>query len=165
MTDLLDLLEDWTAATEWSPIYKVYGDLASMIQDDLCRDCGAKSGYNQGGAGAPRGTSYMVCDECAKIDGCYVREHEPVIERHGDQAARCSCGWWISATYWHDDGKNVEYSTDELRDILADHIRPRHSSHWGCYPHEVEECARLFQERERRRARYRAKHPDHAIGS
>lgn len=81
MPDLLDLL-GWSDAVEWVPIYKWYGDLASMIQDDLCRDCGCKSGYNQGGAGQPQGSSYMVCDDCAKLDECLTRKHDRGPEWH-----------------------------------------------------------------------------------
>lgn len=157
-TTLFDLDDFEETRVEWTPIYKVYGDLASMIQPDLCRDCGAKSGYNQGGAGNPRGTSFMICDECARIDGCQVIEHDPVIERDEDsgmqRAAHCSCGWWIGPRVWGDNHEPHEYTLDELRDIVADHIRPRHRSHWGCAPHDIADCEKLHAAQQKRRENY-----------
>lgn len=168
MADLLDLLDDWTDAPEWLPLYKPFGvTLASVMMGDRCRDCGARASYNQGGA-AEAGI-YMVCDECAQIDGCWVNDHELLIGPHRsgglNLAARCSCGWDIAAHHPDGDGGYVPWTPEELADIMANHLRPKHSSHWGTYPHEIADCERLHKERERRRARYRAKHPDHADGS
>ncbi len=62
----LDDFEE-TRAPEWVPV----GDWAR------CAHCGAKGGFNQGGTGG------MVCDLCASIDSCRVRENDVVIEpRH-----------------------------------------------------------------------------------
>lgn len=83
MPDLLDLLEDWAPpADEWVPLYKPHGiTLASVIVGDRCRDCGSKSGYNQGGSRQDVGI-YMVCDDCAQLDACLTREHDRGPEWH-----------------------------------------------------------------------------------
>lgn len=118
MADLLDLLDDWTDAPAWVPLYRPSRvTLASLTVDDRCRDCGCRSGFNQGGAGADIGV-FMVCDDCAKIDDC--------------RPAQRGAEW--------------------------------HASHWGEVHPAVEHDA-LVAAQARRRARYRAKHPDHAIGS
>lgn len=83
MSDLLDLLGDWEDSPEWEPIVNRWDqpDLARLVGAFvLCRDCGAKANYNQGGAGG-EGT-YMVCDPCAQLDACTTRKHDCGPEWH-----------------------------------------------------------------------------------
>lgn len=134
MSDLLDLL-DWTDAPEWEPIYKTY-DLAGMIADDRCRDCGRKAAYNQGGAN--RLGSFMVCDGCAQIDGCSLQVCNPYPVWCSDRgtrielAAMCEdCPWWLDAKRWDDDGEWVLLTPEEVADMVAEHATPRHVSRWG----------------------------------
>jgi|GEM_PF-5735172 len=162
MPDLLDLLEEWTDAVEWVPLYKPHGvTVLSVVVGDRCRDCGASAGYNQGGSIPGVGS---LCDDCALIDECHLIEHDPVIERDeymGTQrAVHCSCGWWRGPICWGsraDGTPDHEYTRDELCALVDDHLRPRHASHWGDI-HEAGDCERLHKDQERRRARYRAKH-------
>lgn len=131
LLDLLDLLEDWTDAAEWVPLYIPDPPFARkgwdydcsraewdawMKRTHLCRDCGTFAGFNQGGSSpAPGLGSYMVCDGCAELDRCLTRQHDRGPE-------------------WH-------------------------VSHWGTC-HRVEEHDQLALDQERRRARYRKKHPE-----
>lgn len=138
--------------THWAPIYKPFnGSLVDYIGDDLCRDCGAKTAYNQGGAG--RSGIYAICDGCAQLDNCRLRTCRPVIERREasgfavEEVAHCQdCSWFvIDRTGWDD--------AFEVDDLVAEHARPRHVSHWGM-THFMEEHDGLVAAREKRRAAY-----------
>lgn len=159
MTDALFEVDDFEETrTDWVPIYKIFGDLASMIRDDLCRDCGAKSGYNQGGAGGPIHGSYMICDDCAGLDSCQLVCCEPVAERRpnregGEESAHCACGWWLGSQYWADEGGWVDYTPEQVADSIAAHAEPRHVSHWGI-SHHPDQHDRLIAAQQKRRAAY-----------
>lgn len=68
----IPLHEDGTRVTreEWS----------AYVSRGLCRDCGVKCSYNQGGASS--GGLYQVCDDCAQLDGCLTRQHDRGPEWH-----------------------------------------------------------------------------------
>lgn len=70
----LDDFEE-TAAPGWEPVYKRWDmdPLVRAIQGELCRDCGRKAGYNQGGSDSIG--IFMVCDDCATLDSCLTRQH------------------------------------------------------------------------------------------
>lgn len=118
-----------------------------------CGFCGVKCSFNQGGS-----KTGAVCDECAQIDHCQIRPHEPVIERRPsrllniDEAAHClKCAWFLSVA----DSEDVEYTPEQVAARVAEHARPRHTSHWGM-SHEIGDHDRLVAERARRRAKYLA---------
>lgn len=129
MPDLLDLLEGWTAEVEWAPLYAcrppfehngmtfacTKAEWSAWVRENhLCRDCGTASHLNAGGA-SPGAGSFLVCDDCAKLDDCLTRKHDRGPE-------------------WH-------------------------VSHWGEL-HRADEHDALVAAQSRRRARYRAKHPE-----
>lgn len=154
---------DFDVTPEWVPIVvPTQMSLESLLAPsrDLCRDCGVRCAFNQGGAG--RGVLYQVCDECAKVDSCRLRCCTPVAERRPakmwgerEEAAHCDCGWWLYLDRWDDDGPTrVPLTPDEVLDLMAEHARPRHVSHWGA-SHLVTEHDDLIDRRERRRAAYR----------
>ncbi|MFF2631984.1 hypothetical protein ACFVR6_03785 [Microbacterium sp. NPDC058021] len=78
MSTALFELEDFEETrTEWEPIYCRWDQpqLVRLVNADvICRDCGRKAGYNQGGA--DRTGSFMVCDDCASLDRCLTRQHD-----------------------------------------------------------------------------------------
>lgn len=118
MSDLLDLLEDWTEPTiEWEPIFYRF-TLVDLVREQMCRDCGIKVNYVNCG-GARREGSFQLCDACAGLDGCLTREHS-----RGE-------GW--------------------------------HVSNWAVGAHRVDEHEEVIRDRERRRAKYRAKHQTPAM--
>jgi hypothetical protein len=148
MSDLLDLLDDWTDAPEWV----ILGDWG------LCGLCGTKCSFNQGGS-----RTGAVCDACALIDSCRLVCCEPVAERRKahigvDQfeCAHCDCGWWQFETYWHDEGEYRLYTPEEVTDMLAEHAIPRHVSHWGM-SHPPEKHDDLVKAQAKRRAAYWAR--------
>jgi len=64
---------------EWVPLFKPFGlTVANLIAEVGCRDCGAKTGFNQGGS--TNAGIYSVCDECACVDQC--RPSKIVAEAH-----------------------------------------------------------------------------------
>lgn len=159
---LLDLLGDWTDQREW----------VILGSWELCGLCGAKTSMNQGGS-----RTGVVCNDCAKIDSCTVRPHDPIAERRPDrsfpttrtQIAHCvHCGWTVDETYWSDEGEWVPYTPDELMDLMAHHARPRHTSHWG-ETHEIADHDALVRAQTKRRENYWRQHEstdlDHTEGS
>jgi hypothetical protein len=82
MPDLLDLLDYWSDAPEWQPVYKLWGmdPLTRAVVRELCRDCGRKAGYNQGGS--DHVGIFMVCDDCASLDRCTTRQHNRGADWH-----------------------------------------------------------------------------------
>lgn len=88
---LLELLDVWTE-TEWEPIYQHEKPPFERIDNhykctraewnawmdsvNWCRDCGGRAGYNQGGS------DFIICDDCAQLDGCLEREHEMGSDVH-----------------------------------------------------------------------------------
>lgn len=125
---------------------------------ERCRDCGAKSTFNQGGAG--KDGHFMVCDKCAAVDRCRVANHQFVAERRstgwsiGDVIERCTaCTYEIHEKEW--DGNDfVLLTADEIEAKRARHRGPRHHSKWG-EGHEIHDCEGLKAKREQRRAKYR----------
>lgn len=79
---------------DWSPLYDTATPTeaelstgksilpASFLNRRLCRDCGKAGTTNQGGGGG--GGGFLICDDCAHLDGCIERAAEP--GRH--------CSWW-----------------------------------------------------------------------
>lgn len=139
---LFDLEEpEWVVVGEWG----------------RCGLCGTKCSFNQGGT-----TTGAVCDDCAQVDGCSIREHNPIVERRPspfsmstDQVAHCdNCGWWVNADHRNDDGDWVPLTGDEVLDLCAEHARPRHTSHWGV-SHEIAQHDALVAAQAKRRANYR----------
>lgn len=124
----------------------------------VCGLCGTKCAYNQGGT-----RTGAVCDDCAQIDLCTIRDHEAVIERRSipahriEQVAHCEhCGWFLALEHWADEGAWVLYTPEEILDACAEHNRPRHTSHWGM-SHEIGEHDALIAKQARRRAKYLAR--------
>jgi hypothetical protein len=163
MTAVQQLAFDFDATPEWVPLVKpTTPNLATLVAEDRCRDCGAKCAFNQGGA-TPGIGLFMVCDECAKLDRCRLVCCTPVAERRPsrigltlDEGAHCDCGWWIWAERWDDDDPKarIPLTPDEVVDLMAEHAEPRHVSRWG-KAHLVAEHDELVAARERRRAAYR----------
>lgn len=124
-------------------------------QMERCGLCGARCSYNQGGT-----DTGPVCDACAVIDRCCIREHNPVAERRPerpfttDGVAHCeNCTWVLLARNW---GEDREWTGDEILDAMAEHARPVHTSRWGV-THEIADHDRLVAEQAKRRATYLAK--------
>lgn len=148
---LLDLLDDWTDQREWVILGSWH----------LCGLCGAKTGMNQGGS-----RTGVVCDACAMIDSCAIRPHEAVISRRWDRSlprtrhvAEClHCGWWLDEQEWRD-GAYVPRTVAEVAERMLEHVRPRHTSHWG-ESHEIDAHDELVRKQAARRAAYWARHPE-----
>jgi len=147
MTDLLDLL-GWTD-TVWEPIYGA--------DDRVCRDCGRKAAYNQGGAN--RLGLFMVCDGCAAIDSCRLQVCNPYpvwcSDRgtHIELAALCEdCPWRVDAKRWGE-GEWRHLTPDEVADMVAEHATPRHVSRWGM-SHPPEKHDALVRAQGKRRTDY-----------
>lgn len=153
MSTTLFELDDFTETrTEWEPIYG---------RGMVCRDCGTKRVSGTGG-GTPGLGQYEVCDECAAIDECRIREHEVVIERRAssfltvDELAHCAfCHWFVSVHEWAD-GTATDVTPERLAELAAEHVRPVHTSHWG-KSHEITEHDGLVAARAHRRAAYLAR--------
>lgn len=79
---LFDLDDFEETRTEWVPVYKRWDmdPLVRAVEDERCRDCGRKAGYNQGGS--DRTGIYMVCDDCASLDRCTTRQHDRGSDWH-----------------------------------------------------------------------------------
>lgn len=73
MGGLFDLDE---VIPDWEPIY-------DPLPYNTCRDCGAVAGYLQGGARPGLGI-FMVCNDCAQLDGLEEREPGLWASRWGD---------------------------------------------------------------------------------
>lgn len=123
-----------------------------------CGLCGSKCGYNQGGS-----RTGAVCDDCAGVDSCRIRPHETVAERrksgsatNSDEVAHCTqCTWSLFSMRWVE-SEWVEFSEEEVAAAMAEHVRPRHTSHWGV-SHEIADHDRLVAAQEKRRAKYLAR--------
>lgn len=159
-TALFDLDDFEETRTEWVPIVIRFDEqpLVRKLKafDIICRDCGCKTAYSQGGA--DRDGHYAVCDDCAQLDNCRISVHEITEERRPGEygrteVARCSCGWWLWAEHWADEGEWRELTPEQITDLLAGHLRPRHVSRWG-KEHEIAEHDRLVEAQARRRAAY-----------
>lgn len=124
----------------------------------VCRDCGVQCGYNQGGSRGPA-QAFMLCDDCAEIDGCRVVDHvivlEPGMTRNQYPAiAHCTgCGWWLDSHMWTG-AEHVLMTDADIEAAAAKHRGQRHSSRWGRGGHEISEHDGLVAARERRRANY-----------
>jgi len=157
VTVLFDLDDFEETRVEWEPIFG---------EDGLCRDCGIKTAFNQGGARPGLGL-FVVCNGCAGIDGCREQHCSPVIERRArpdftvDEVAHCpNCSWFIlDGAPWEDE----PYTADDLMDMLAEHARPRHVSRWG-ESHLIAEHDQLVADQAERRARYVAYSEREVIG-
>ncbi len=130
-----------------------------LKRSQVCRDCGANAFGGAGGASA--GFQFHVCDDCAQIDGCRVRECTTVVERRPnpfggtyDEAAHClNCGWFVLARTWDDAGGWVDLSAEDVIDACADHERPVHTSRWGD-SHEIDAHDGLVAAQVKRRATF-----------
>lgn len=146
-TDSLFELEDYEETrTEWV----ILGDW------DRCGLCGTRvRGMNQGGS-----LTGVVCDDCAQIDSCRIRDHEAFVVREHERnhtralvVARCLfCAWWLNGDRWTGD-RWVPLTVDEVVAAIAVHVRPRHTSHWGM-SHEIADHDRLVAAQAKRRAAY-----------
>ena len=74
-TALFDLSDFEETRVEWVPLFKPFGlNLASLLVGDRCRDCGTRAPSTTQGSADSIGI-YMLCDDCAQVDGC--REVRP----------------------------------------------------------------------------------------
>lgn len=145
-TALFDLDDFEETRIEWVILKEQYG---------RCGLCGTRCSYNRGGT-----DTGPVCDACAVIDRCRIREHEAVITRGRDRnlpgairVAKClHCAWFLNADRW-EDGKPVPRTVDEVEAAMLEHVRPKHTSLWGV-SHEITDCERLLGEQAKRRATY-----------
>lgn len=145
-TALFDLDDFEETRTEW---------VVLSSQWERCGLCGTRCGYNQGGT-----DTGPVCDACAVIDRCRVREHEAIIVRYRDRnlpgavrVAKClHCAWFLNADRW-EDGESIPRTVDEVAEAMLEHVRPKHTSHWGV-SHEITDHDRLVGEQAKRRAAY-----------
>lgn len=143
---LFDLEDFAETRTEWIPLGTW----------DRCGLCGVKCSMNQGGT-----DTGAVCDQCAQVDGCRIRPHDPVVERRPgqygiqvEQVAHCAhCGWWINAERRNDDGDWVPLTPEEVIDLCAEHARARHTSRWGM-SHDISEHDVLVAAQAKRRASF-----------
>lgn len=122
---------------------------------DRCGLCGVKCSMNQGGTDVG-----MVCDGCAQIDRCRIREHEAVVCRStargtvlGRLVARClHCSWRLAESRW-EEGASVPRTVEEVAAAMVEHVRPKHTSHWG-ESHEITAHDELVAAQAKRRASY-----------
>lgn len=146
MTALFDLDDFEETRPEWV----ILGDW------DRCGMCGTRvHGMNQGGT-----RTGVVCDDCAQIDSCRIREHETFIVRRvardlpgALRVAEClHCAWFLNA---HDytGGGSIPRTVQNVIEKCAEHVRPRHTSHWGM-SHDIADHDRLVAGQARRRAAY-----------
>lgn len=145
MSALFELDDFPETRTEWV----IVGDW------ERCGLCGTRCSFNQGGT-----RTGAVCDDCAQIDECRIREHDAIVMRGRDRnlpgavrIARClHCAWFLNAHRW-EDGQSIPLTVDEVAQAMEHHVRPRHTSHWGV-SHEIDQHDGLVAAQARRRSSY-----------
>lgn len=166
-------------APEWAPVYEPRGgweargvsatestpeEWVAFQRSLRCRDCGGlmrRLRHTRSCGGVRDGGSFELCDDCAALDGCRLRCCEPIAKRGSgsltgiEHSAVCGCGWWLAYEHRDDDGDWLPYTVEEVADAVAEHMIPRHVSHWGM-THFLAEHDALTVGQAKRRAEFLA---------